>query len=178
MKDNFDYCLGLILKHEGGFVNHPKDPGGMTNLGVTKKVWEEYVGKPVDEATMRSLKQSDVGPLYKKSYWDKIHADELPSGVDYAMFDCAINSGTGRSAKFAQKICNVTPDGAIGPASLAAINRVVEEEGARYFIEEFNDARLRFLQALPTFETFGKGWSKRVSEVNIAAIDLARSGDS
>jgi len=132
----------------------------------------------VTKDDIRALTIADVAPLYKKRYWDVVRGDDLPSGVDSSVFDCAINSGTGRAAKIAQKICGVAQDGAIGPASLAAIKRICEEEGVRYFIEEYNDARLRFLQALPTFEHFGKGWSKRVSEVNIASLDLARRGDS
>lgn len=178
MQENFDFCLKEVLKHEGGYVDHPKDPGGATNLGCTKKVWEEWIGHEVTKDDIRALTVSDVAPLYKKKYWDVVRGDELPSGVDSSVFDCAINSGTGRAAKIAQKICGVAQDGAIGPTSLAAIKRICEEEGVRYFIEEYNDARLRFLQALPTFEHFGKGWSKRVSDVNITALDLARRGDA
>ena len=178
MRNNFDHCLAAVLKHEGGYVDNPKDPGGATNLGCTKKVWEEWVGREATKDDIRALKVTDVAPLYKQKYWDLIKGDDLPSGADYVMFDCAINSGTGRSAKIAQKLCGATPDGAIGPASLAAIVGFCDRDGARHFIEEYSDARLRFLQALPTFEHFGKGWSRRVSEVNIAALDLARLGDS
>ena len=87
MRENFDEAFSLVIKHEGGYVNNPKDPGGMTNLGVTKKVWEEYVGHEVDEITMRHLSIDDVKPLYKKLYWDKIRGDDLPEGLDYAAFD-------------------------------------------------------------------------------------------
>lgn len=178
MQKNFDQCLAAVLKHEGGYVDHPKDPGGATNLGCTKKVWEEWVGHEVTKDDIRNLKPEDVAPLYKKRYWDAIKGDDLPSGVDMSMFDCAINSGTGRAAKIAQKICGVAQDGAIGPASLAAIKAHVDRDGARFFIEEYNHARLEFLQALQTFDTFGKGWSRRVNEVNIASVDLARLGDA
>ena len=104
MRENFEQCLAMVLKHEGGFVNHPKDPGGMTNLGVTRKVWEEWVGHSVDELTMRSLGPEDVAPLYRKNYWDKCRCDDLPHGVDFAVFDLAINSGTGRASKFLQRM--------------------------------------------------------------------------
>jgi len=76
MKENFNEALKAILKHEGGFVNHPKDPGGMTNLGVTKKVWEEWVGKPVDEKAMRALTPEVVGPMYRKKYWTPLEATD------------------------------------------------------------------------------------------------------
>ena len=92
MHKNFDKCLSMLLHHEGGFVNHPKDPGGMTNLGVTKKVYEAWVGKEVNEETMRGLTFVDVAPLYKKKYWDRVRGDDLPSGVDWCAFDWAVNS--------------------------------------------------------------------------------------
>ena len=168
MQDNFEQCLALVLKHEGGFVNHPKDPGGMTNLGVTKKVWEEYVGHEVDEAAMRVLGPSDVAPLYKKNYWDKIHGDKLPSGVDYACFDLAVNSGVGRAAKILQQALGVSADGKIGPATLDA----VEKANPRDVATEICDLRLQFLQSLPTFATFGKGWSRRVAEVEKLSFDM------
>ena len=92
MNDNFQLCLSYLLKSEGGFVNNPKDPGGMTNLGVTKATYEAYVGHEVDEATMRSLSPNDVALLYKRNYWDKVAANSLPAGVDYCVFDTAVNS--------------------------------------------------------------------------------------
>ena len=168
VQDNFEQCLALVLKHEGGFVNHPKDPGGMTNLGVTKRVWEEWVGHPVDEAAMRALGPQDVAPLYKKNYWDKIRGDDLPSGVDYACFDLAVNSGVGRAAKFLQQAVGVSADGVIGPATLDA----VEKANPRDLATEICDLRLNFLQSLPTFATFGKGWSRRVSEVEESAFKM------
>ena len=168
MQDNFEQCLALVLKHEGNFVNHPKDPGGMTNLGVTKRVWEEWVGHPVDEAAMRALSVQDVAPLYKKNYWDKIKGDQLPMGVDYACFDLAVNSGVGRAAKILQQALGVSADGAIGPATMDA----VEKANPRDLATEICDLRLNFLQSLPTFATFGKGWTRRVSEVEETAFKM------
>ena len=168
MQDNFEQCLALVLKHEGGFVNLKSDPGGMTNLGVTKRVWEEYVGHEVDEAAMRALGPSDVAPLYKQNYWDKIHGDKLPSGVDYACFDLAVNSGVGRAAKILQQAVGANPDGKIGPATLDA----VEKANPRDVATEICDLRLQFLQSLPTFATFGKGWSRRVAEVEKLSFDM------
>ena len=168
MKDNFEECLALVLKHEGGYVNHPKDPGGRTNLGVTQRVWEEWVGHPVDEAAMRALGPQDVAPLYKKNYWDKIKGDDLPAGVDYACFDLAVNSGVGRAAKTLQKAVGVNADGAIGPATLAAIGT----QNPRDLATEICEIRLNFLQSLPTWDTFGRGWGRRVSEVEEAAFKM------
>jgi len=168
MRENFEKCLAMVLKHEGGFVNHPKDPGGMTNLGVTRKVWEEWVGHSVDELTMRSLGPEDVAPLYKKNYWDKCRCDDLPSGVDFAVFDLAVNSGPGRSSKFLQKSLGVAADGAIGPATLTAVSQANPQELA----SKICTIRLEFLQALPTWGTFGKGWGRRVAEVEKTAFEM------
>lgn len=169
MNANFQSALDHVLKSEGGFVNHKLDPGGMTNLGCTKAVWEEYVGHPVSEADMRALTPELVAPLYKRKYWDKVAGDDLPSGLDYAVFDAAINSGPGRAAKWLQEVVEVTVDGAIGKGTLAAVAAMDTQN----LIAQYNDKRLQFLEALPTFATFGKGWTRRVSEVQSAASKLA-----
>jgi lysozyme family protein len=162
MKENFDQCLAAVLHHEGGYVNHPKDPGGMTNLGVTKRVWEEWVGHEVDEKAMRALTPADVGPMYRKKYWDKVCGDNLPAGVDMAVFDLAVNSGPGRAAKMLQKVLGVPEDGMIGSKTLEKVGSL----DASKLVEDYNAQRLSFLQALPTWETFGKGWGRRVAEVS------------
>ena len=161
MRENFAEALQHVLKHEGGFVNHPEDPGGMTNLGCTKAVWEEWCGHPVDEKAMRNLKPADVAPLYKRKYWDKVQGDELPSGVDYAVFDAAVNSGPGRAAKWLQACVGVEVDGAIGPKTLAAVRAA----DAKELIDDYSKRRLSFLMDLKHWPTLGKGWSRRVADV-------------
>lgn len=168
MKDNFDAALKAILHHEGGYVHHKLDPGGMTNLGVTKRVWEEWVGHEVDEKTMRALTPADVDTLYRRKYWDKVRGDDLPAGVDYAVFDAAINSGPGRAAKWLQQTVGAVPDGAIGAGTLA---KVAAMEPAA-IIEKYQETRLAFMQSLPTWDTFGKGWGRRVTEVKEAALKM------
>jgi lysozyme family protein len=170
MQSNFENCLALMLAHEGGYVNHPQDPGGMTNLGVTKRVWEEWVGHEVDEKQMRALTPETVAPLYKRKYWDAVRADELVDGVDYCVFDVAVNSGPGRAIKFLQSCIGTTPDGGFGPATLAAVKEA-EKDPAR-LVELYCAKRLEFLQSLKTFETFGKGWSRRVQEVKDKALKM------
>jgi lysozyme family protein len=169
MKDNFDSALKAILHHEGGYVNHPADPGGMTNLGVTKRVWEEWVGHEVDEKTMRGLTPEIVGPMYKVKYWDKVKGDDLPAGVDYVVFDAAVNSGPGRAAKWLQACVGVEPDGGIGPKTLAA----VVSFDASQLVEDYAKRRLSFLMDLQTWDTFGKGWGRRVAEVQKTGLDMA-----
>jgi lysozyme family protein len=169
MMTNFDDALKALLKHEGGYVNHPKDPGGMTNLGVTKRVWEEWVGHPVDESAMRALTPDMVAPLYKAKYWDKVYGDKLPHGVDLCVFDCAVNSGVSRAAKLLQRAVGVDDDGVIGNMTLTACESISPD----LIIQRFSEERMAFLQALPTFATFGKGWSRRVAEVEAQAQNLA-----
>jgi lysozyme family protein len=168
MRNNFAEALQALLKHEGGYVNHPSDPGGMTNLGVTKRVWEEWVGHPVTEATMRALKPEAVAPLYKNKYWDKIQGDFLPDGVDLAVFDAAVNSGPGRAAKWLQELVGAKADGFIGPQTLATVGQI----DPRMLVVDYNAYRLTFLQKLPTFPTFGKGWSNRVAAVTTEALAM------
>lgn len=168
MISNYVESLQAVLVHEGGFVNNPEDPGGMTNLGCTKAVWEEYVGHPVDEKAMRALTPSDVAPLYKRKYWDKVCGDDLPAGVDYVVFDAAINSGAGRAAKWLQACVGVEPDGGIGPKTLAA----VQAFDAKQLVEDYSKRRLSFLMDLPTWDTFGKGWGRRVNEVEDVGLKL------
>jgi lysozyme family protein len=170
MQSNFETCLALMLAHEGGYVHHEKDPGGRTNHGVTQRVWEEWVGHEVDEKQMRALTHEMVAPLYKRKYWDAVRADDLVAGVDYVVFDVAVNSGPGRAIKFLQSCVGVTVDGGFGPATLAAVKKS-EEDPAR-LIEMYCARRLEFLQSLKTFETFGKGWSRRVQEVKDKALKM------
>jgi len=168
MQSNFETCLALMLDHEGGYVDHPKDPGGRTNHGVTQRVWEEWVGHEVDEKQMRALTHEMVAPLYKRKYWDAVRADDLVAGVDYCVFDVAVNSGPGRAIKFLQSSVGVTADGGFGPATLAAVTK----EDPTRLIEMYCAKRLEFLQSLKTFETFGKGWSRRVAEVKDKALKM------
>jgi lysozyme family protein len=169
MKENFDAALAAVLHHEGGYVNHPKDPGGRTNLGVTQRVWEEWVGHDVDEQAMRDLTPEVVGPMYKAKYWDKIKGDDLPDGVDYIVFDAAVNSGPSRAAKWLQAAVGATVDGSIGAGTLKA----VADFPASDLIHAYQSKRLEFLQNLPTWETFGKGWGRRVAEVSSTAQTFA-----
>jgi lysozyme family protein len=169
MKHNWEEAFAHVLKYEGGYVNHPADPGGMTNLGVTKRVWEEWTGKPATEADMRSLTPEMVGPLYKKRYWDVVRGDDLPSGVDFCVFDCAVNAGPGRASKFLQQAVGVLADGQIGPMTIAAVTAKPADE----VIQAFCDLREAHFKSLSTFATFGKGWMNRLSSVEAASSSMA-----
>ena len=168
MKNNFEACFIELLKHEGGFSNHNSDPGGITNLGVTKKTWDEWTGKDNSVDDMKALTPEIVRPLYANRYWDACRCDDLPSGVDYCVFDTAVNSGKVRAIKFLQSVVGTVPDGAIGPVTLASVN----VKGPRLVIEQFMDKREAFLRALSTFPTFGKGWLIRTKEVRAKALEM------
>ena len=165
MIENFTRSLALVLKSEGHFVNHPSDPGGMTNLGVTKKAWEAWVKHPVDEAEMRSLTPEIVAPFYKTRYWDACKCDQLPLGVDYAVFDFAVNAGVGRASKTMQTALGTAADGIVGPATIG----VATNADPDHFLEKFSQAKEQFYRNLPTFCHFGRGWLRRVAEVKQAA---------
>ena len=168
MKENFEKSLELVLAHEGGYVNHPSDPGGKTNLGVTQRVWEDYVGHKVDEAEMRSLTKELVAPLYRKEYWDAVHGDQLPSGADYLAFDFAVNAGAFRSIKTIQRALNITADGIIGPVTVKAI----QDTNAEEFINNFTNAKESFYRSLANFPTFGRGWLNRVAKSKRIAEEM------
>jgi lysozyme family protein len=137
----------------------------MTNLGVTKATWENWVGRESDEAEMRGLTPEKVEPLYKKKYWDAVRGDELPPGISYLCFDFAVNAGAGRSIKTLQTAVGVTPDGGFGPMTMAAVQAVDPVE----LIERFSQAKEDFYRSLNTFATFGKGWLNRVADVKVKA---------
>ena len=171
MSIRFNKCLDRVLKHEGGFVHDIFDSGGMTNLGITKRVWEEFVGHPVSEADMRSLTVEKVSKLYKQRYWDRVQADRLPKGVDYVVFDFAVNAGVGRAVKTLQSTVGSTPDGVIGPRTLASVNTMDGKE----LVNKYSDAREEFYQGIvarkPDQARFIRGWLRRVEEARQSGLD-------
>ena len=168
MKSNYDKCLKTILHHEGGYVNHPKDPGGETNLGVTKRVYQEHGGTK----DMKNLLVEDVAPIYKKGYWDRMKGDDLPSGLDLCVFDFGVNAGPGRAAKFLQSMIGTTVDGGIGPNTLAKVEEYIRENGEHESVKKYQEMRQKYYEQLSTFATFGKGWTRRVEETTKLALDI------
>lgn len=172
--DIFAHCLAIILEHEGGYVDHPDDPGGATNLGVTKKTWEGWVGHPVSKAAIRALTVADVMPVYRKNYWDAVKADDLHPALALCVFDFAVNAGPARAARYLQSLVGTPQDGKVGPMTLAAAKSFVESQGAAKAVMAYQDARRSYYRSLRTFATFGKGWLRRVDEVEAAALEMAR----
>jgi lysozyme family protein len=172
MTKNFRDCLALVLKHEGGYVHHEKDPGGPTNLGVTQRVWEDWVGHPVTEKDMRELTPAVVAPMYEMKYWRTSYCEKLPRGLDLLVFSMAVNAGSGRSVKLLQDAIGVVADGVIGPNTMARIN----EANVETLIDKFSEARTAFYKGLKTFPVFGKGWLSRTDKERSEALDMAKNG--
>ena len=168
--ENWIKCLETILHHEGGYVNHPKDPGGETNLGVTKRVYEDFGGTK----DMKDLTREDVEPIYKKNYWDRVKGDQLPAGLDLCVFDFGVNAGTGRAAKYLQTLIGTVADGGIGPNTLKTLDSYIQKNGVENTIKSYQADRQKFYESLDTFATFGKGWTRRVDETTEMALAMTK----
>ena len=169
MQGNFNECLDFVLKAEGGWVHHEADPGGETNLGVTKRVWEEYVGHPVE--TLKKLTKDDVAPLYEQKYWRPCYGEVLPRGLDYIVFSMGVNAGPGRSVKLLQSSIGCLPDGVIGPTTRSLISA----SNSATLINKFSEARREYYHSLKTFPVFGKGWLNRVDHEEAEALNMAKN---
>lgn len=171
MNQNFAQTLKWVLVHEGGFVNHPQDPGGATNKGITLETYRIFRQNGYLTAEdLKNISDQDVSTIYKKMYWDKIRGDDLPDGIDYTVFDAAVNSGPGRASKWLQACVGAEVDGVLGPKTLVLVKRQKPEQ----LIHDYCMRRLAFLSDLKTWEVFGKGWHKRVNEVERDAYSLTK----
>lgn len=148
MKDNYDRSLKEVLKSEGGYTNDPSDPGGPTNFGITIHDYRAYINPHGTAEDVRHMTVDQAAQIYKTKYWDAVHGDDLPSGVDYCVFDYGVNSGVARA------------------------NHVLHEVGPN--IDTICDERLRFLHSLHTFPHFGRGWTSRVARVRAVAKQMVK----
>ena len=169
MLTNYAKCLPEILRHEGGWADHPSDPGGATMKGITIGTYRQWKGRAVTKAELRAISDEEIAAIYKRNYWDKVRGDDLPAGLDLVAFDAAVNSGPARGARWLQTALGVAADGKIGPKTIAA----AEAADAATAINRALDVRLSFLKGLKTWPTFGKGWGRRVSDVRKVALGMA-----
>lgn len=172
MNDNFPKALATVLHHEGGWADHPKDPGGATMKGVTLATYSKFLGRDATKEELRNISDAELEQIYRDLYWNRAACDQLPTGLDLAVFDMAVNAGPGRAAKILQGVLGVTADGVIGPKTLA----MTKTRPVTDLIREFSDAREEFYKGLPIYATFGKGWLRRVDEVETEAYKLVRTG--
>lgn len=172
----FDPALELLDEDEGGYVNHPEDKGGPTNRGITLATFRRYIKSNATITDLKNITNEQVKVIYKRGFWDTVHADELPGGVDYAVFDFSVNSGPKRALKYLQMalqemgLYKGNIDGLIGPQTLKAVNAADRVQ----LINRLCDLRLKFVRGLSNFPTFGKGWERRIAGVRKDAIELAK----
>ena len=168
---NFEEALRRLLMHEGGYTNHPSDPGGPTNFGITIADYRKYVKADATAADVRSMQLSEAKAIYRARYWDAQRCDELPAGIDYAVFDYGVNSGIGRSGKVLRRLLGL-PD-----ATHLVTGEVVRAAGQRdpaELVVAICDERLAFLKRLKTWPVFGAGWGRRVADVKRAALAMTK----
>lgn len=171
MQSNYPTALKLVLQHEGNFVDHPADPGGKTMKGVTQRVYDAFRrrrGLPLQG--VENIGAPELAEIYATQYADKVGFKALPSGIDYCVFDGAVNSGPAQAIKWLQRALGTTPDGVLGNATLAAAEA---HDDPVNLIDAICDFRLAFLKSLKTWKTFGRGWQRRVEDVRANAKLMA-----
>jgi lysozyme family protein len=170
MQNNYVKCLGWLLLSEGGYVNDPRDPGGATNKGVTQRVYNGWrIRQHQQTQSVRQISPDEVSAIYKMQYWDAVRGDDMPSGVDYCLFDEGANSGPVRSIRDLQSALKIKSDGHIGLVTMQTVAGVSDR---RALVNAVCDYRLSFLRRLRTFKFFGRGWRARVERVRVQALAL------
>lgn len=167
----FDACMDIVFEHEGGFANHPDDPGGATNFGITLetlRAWRDDAS--VTAQDVRDLTAKEARSIYRARYWQAMNCDALRAGMDLVVFDFGVNAGPSRASKMLQRLLGTQVDGVIGPETIAA----VEEQPIPTLIDRYSTARLRYYEQLPHFQSFGNGWKRRTELTRRAAINMIR----
>jgi len=171
--DRFPRAFALLKVHEGGYSNHTDDPGGATMKGVTQRTYDAY--RKRRNATVRDVREitdQEVEVIYRDQYWNAVHADDLPDGVAYCVFDAAVNSGPGRAARWLQKVIGAKVDGIVGNETIAATRDMVPAD----LIHAYCDRRLAFMKRLRHWSSFKNGWTRRVAEVRAQAVEWGDYG--
>jgi lysozyme family protein len=165
---NFDAVMAEVFAHEGGFVNHPSDPGGATNYGITIGTLSDFRGSKQTVSQVRNLTKAEAREIYRRNYWSKVRGDNLPAGIDLVAMDGGVNSGMRRGAQWLQRALGTTADGNVGPMT---INAALVADHAAVIVKACA-IRMGFLRGLRTFSTFGKGWSRRVASVEAVGVRM------
>jgi len=173
MRNNFGKAYRKTVAAEGGFSQHPLDPGGATMKGITLKRYSAYLGREATVEELKAIPEEHLLAIYGQGYWDKCRCDDLPSGLDVCVFDWAVNSGPGRAVKALQELAGVRPDGDVGPKTMAAVASWWAYYGPKTCIAMYQNERMEYLEDLPTFKVFGNGWTKRVIDMENFAYTLA-----
>lgn len=173
-RSGFAACVDIVLAHEGDYSDHPDDPGGATNRGITRATLEAWRGRPVSKAEVRRLGEDEAREIYFANYWNALNCDRLPPGVDLAVFDFGVNAGPGPAARLLQRLVGTHGDGVVGPGTIAAVSRADPRE----LIRRYSAARLDYYRGLAAWNTFARGWTARTGTIERAALAMAGRGDS
>lgn len=173
MERNFPEALAHTLQFEGGWANNPNDPGGATMKGITQRTYNQYLGRQASQDELRNISDEDVAAIYRKLYWDECLGDAVADGLDFALFDAAVNTGPREASRLLQRVVGAPVDGVLGPKSIAAVNDYVAAQGLPKLIDAYTDARQAYYRLLPTYVHFGEGWRKRADAVAVLAKDLS-----
>lgn len=157
---SFDIAVNLILDHEGGYINHPRDPGGETNFGISKRAYPNL--------NIRDLTRDEAKTIYRRDYWNKVRGDSLPFPVATVLFDMAVNMGVKRAIEMLQRSANVKSDGVFGPKTESALSGL----SSAYLVESLTTQRLQYYSSLPTFSRFGNGWIRRSIETLVFSLSM------
>ncbi len=172
MQSNFERALARVLVYEGGLAHIPGDPGGLTNKGITEATYTNWLYRQrLPPMSVANITNQQVYSIYKADYWDRIRGDDLPTGVDFCIFDAAVNSGVSAAVSWAQAVLGITIDGDLGPATERHLGSI----GADTFVREYCARRLGSLKRLRTWGEFGRGWSARVANVQKTCIAWVES---
>ena len=148
----FDQCFEKVIGYEGGYTLDPKDPGGETNWGISKRAYPSI--------DIKNLTREGAKEIYKRDYWDRAQCDSLPPTLAFFLFDAAVNSGIGQAIRFLQRAVGVADDGVLGPLTMSCVKRLDNESLCARFLGQ----RLDFMTRLSTWDYFGKGWARRISD--------------
>lgn len=175
MERNFPEALAHTLRFEGGWSNNPNDPGGATMKGVTQRTYNQYLGRQASQDELRNISDAEVAAIYRKLYWDECLGDALADGLDFALFDAAVNTGPREASRLLQRIVGAPADGVLGAKSLAAVNEYIAAQGLPKLIDAYTEARQAYYRLLPTYVHFGEGWRKRADGVAKVAKDISQT---
>jgi lysozyme family protein len=174
---DYDYCMGLVLQHEGGYSNDVGDPGGPTNFGITLADYSEYMHMRMTAAQVRAMPKSDAMRIYQRKYAMGVAFDQLPAGIDYTMLDYGVNSGVSRPMRVASALCGLPTSPIVRGVLLQAINK----QDSKWFVESMNAERLHFMHGIrggTAWQQFGHGWGRRVDDVQRVSLSLIKGGPS
>ena len=173
MRTTYPEALRFTLQWEGGWSDHPADPGGATMRGVTIGRYGEFLGRDVTKEELRAIPDDHVEAIYHQGYWQPLRCDHLPKGLDMAVFDFGVNSGPKRAAQYLQRLVGATDDGVIGPRTLDALEIEHGRVGGKELVLRYNRARRDYVRRLKTFKVFGPGWINRIDALTLVAGGLA-----